>query len=130
MYPLTTFIYLKHIKPPVSSLLLNTHLTFTVFLSFAFTMLLLVVIHAFLDRKLFTSEITYSFQISIWTCRCFLEYLSLSCVRINLRTVFLLDLISFVFHYDPNDPCVSSLFIFSFDEWIVYYKNIHIVRSI
>ena len=40
-----------------SPLILNTHLKGTGFLPFYFTVLLLVGIHAFIDSKLFTSEI-------------------------------------------------------------------------
>ena len=62
MYPLTTFLDFRRIHLSVSPLLLNTHLTVTGFLPFSFTMLLFVGIHAFLDRKYFTSEITDIFH--------------------------------------------------------------------
>ena len=54
IYPLTKFINFKRIIPWVSSLLLNTH--------FAFTLFLLIRIHDFLDRELLTSEIADMFH--------------------------------------------------------------------
>ena len=45
-----------------SSLLLNNHFTGTGFLHIAYTVLLLIVIHAFLDRILFTPEIVDIFD--------------------------------------------------------------------
>ena len=57
MYPLTTFLDFRQIKPSGYSLLINTHLIGTGFLTFAFKALIFVIIHDFLDRKLFTSEI-------------------------------------------------------------------------
>ena len=57
MYPLTTFPEFIWINPSGSSLLLNTHLTGTVFIPFSFAILIFVVINAFIDRKLLTSSI-------------------------------------------------------------------------
>ena len=62
MYPLTTFIDCRRIKLSASSLLLNTHLTGTVFILLDFTTLLFVGIQAFLDRNLFTSDIADIFH--------------------------------------------------------------------
>ena len=56
MYPLTTCIDFRRIKPSASSLLLNTHLPGTAFLPLVFTTLHFVQIQAFLDRKPFTSD--------------------------------------------------------------------------
>ena len=57
MYPLTTFTDFIRINLSGSSLLLNTHLTGTGFLPFDFTMIPFVIIYAFIDRQLLTSEI-------------------------------------------------------------------------
>ena len=62
MYPLTTLLNFIQINTSGYSLLLNTHLTSTKSLPFAFTMLLLIGIHSFLDRKWFTSKITDIFH--------------------------------------------------------------------
>ena len=61
-YPLTTFIYFRKINMSGSSLLLKTHFSGTGFIPFAFMTLIFIVIHAFLDRKLFTSEIAEIFH--------------------------------------------------------------------
>ena len=55
IYPLTTFLDFIRINPPGSSLLLNDHLIGTVFLPFAFTALLFIIIHSFLERKFLAS---------------------------------------------------------------------------
>ena len=62
MYPLTMFLNFRRINISGSSLILNNHLTGPPFLPFYFMILLFVVIHAFLDRKLFTSEISDNFH--------------------------------------------------------------------
>ena len=62
MYSLNKLLDFGRINPSVSSSLLNTHLTGTVFLPFAFHMIFLIGIHAFLDRKFFTSEIADIFH--------------------------------------------------------------------
>ena len=62
MYPLTTFLYFRIINLSGSSFLLNTHFTGTGFITFAFTTLLFVVIHNFLGRKLFATEIADIFH--------------------------------------------------------------------
>ena len=51
MYPLTTFLQFRQIKPSESSFLLNTHLTGTGFVPLDFTTLIFFGIQAFLDRK-------------------------------------------------------------------------------
>ena len=63
MYPWTKFLYFKQINPLGSSLLLNTHEKKNGFLPFEFTMILLIIIHLFLDRNFFTSEIADIFHI-------------------------------------------------------------------
>ena len=62
MYPLTTFLDFRQTNPSASFLLLNTQLTGTEFLTLAFTTILFIVIHAYLDRILFTSEIVDIFH--------------------------------------------------------------------
>ena len=83
MYPLTTFFGLKRIKPSVSSLLLNNHLTGTCFLTFTFTVPLLVVIHVFLGVNFYFRNCCHFPYISVYPCNCFLEGLGFSCVRRN-----------------------------------------------
>ena len=56
IYPLIKFLYFRRINPQGSSLLLNIYLTGTGFIPFSPMIILLVGIHAFPDRKLFTSE--------------------------------------------------------------------------
>ena len=51
VYPLTKFIEFRRLNPSGSSLLLNTYLTGTGFLSLDFKLILFVGIHALLDRK-------------------------------------------------------------------------------
>ena len=55
VYPLTTLINFKRISPSDFSLLFNIHFTGNGFLPSAFTLIPLMVIHALLDIKLFTS---------------------------------------------------------------------------
>ena len=61
MYPLTTFLDFKPTNPSVSSLLLNTHFAGTVFTTLYLTMILFVVIYAFLDKNII-SEIADIFH--------------------------------------------------------------------
>ena len=58
MYRLATFLDFRRINPSGSSLLLQIHLTGTGYLPFDFTTILFVGVYAFIDRKLFTSEIS------------------------------------------------------------------------
>ena len=62
MYPLTIFLGFRLIKPSASSLLLNTHLTGTGFLTLTFMTLIFFGIQAVLDRKLLTSDIADIFH--------------------------------------------------------------------
>ena len=62
MYPLTKFLDFWKNNPSWSSLILNTHLKGTGFLILVFTTLLFVIIPAFLDRKLLSSEIADIYQ--------------------------------------------------------------------
>ena len=62
IYLLTTFIEFIRINLSGSSLLLNNHLTGTGFIPFSFTTVLFVWIHAFIYRKILTSEISDIFH--------------------------------------------------------------------
>ena len=50
IYPLNEFIDFKRISPSGSYLLLNTHFTGTGFIPFTFTLILLIGIHAFIEK--------------------------------------------------------------------------------
>ena len=115
MYHLTTLINFRRIIPSDSSLLLNTHLTGTGFMPLAFTMLIFVEIHAFIDRNISLHKPRKFSTNSIWTCHHFLEGISLSSVCRNRRTAIPLNFFIFVFH-DWNDPGVSHYFIVTLDN--------------
>ena len=87
VYPFTTFIGFRRIKPSSFSLILKTHLTCAVFLPLSSMVLIFVVIQAFLDRNcsLLVSQ-TFSI-IFVWPFHCFLEGLMFCIIRINRRTV-------------------------------------------
>ena len=57
MYPLTKIFNFRRINPSAYSLFLSTYLIDPGFMTLGFMMLLFFGIHAFLDRKSFTSEI-------------------------------------------------------------------------
>ena len=130
MYPLTTFLDFGWINPSGSYLLLNNQFTGTDFLPFAFTTLLFVRIHIFLDRKLLTSEIAdifYKFPFGL--ANRFLEGLRFFNARRNRRTACPMYFVLFVFH-DQNDSSVSSHFIFSLDDWLLHPWHNWVVQNI